>query len=103
VNDWKRPSENFFAHFVARIAYHPLSYDGPLTLIWSTGQEPEMGDPLRGDDSAGWSRQAPNTRVIPITGEHLAPIQERVSELAALLRNAFYDRAAVNAYSVIQR
>jgi amino acid adenylation domain-containing protein len=92
------PQKEFFlAQRVAGATYHPSRHDGPITLIWSSTKElVALGDPMRGDPTVGWSAFATGVRVIPMSGNHMSPMRERVGELGAILADVFRaDRAQV--------
>jgi thioesterase domain-containing protein len=78
-----------FAQLVAVLTYHPRVYDGDLTLIWSSGEDPLMGDPTRGDPTKGCSFLVNgDVRIISMDSDHIAPLRERSEELGRLVADA---------------
>jgi thioesterase domain-containing protein/acyl carrier protein len=78
-----------FSQLVATVTYHPGVYDGDVTLIWSSGEYPLMGDPTRGDPTKGWaSIVTGDVRVITMDSDHIAPLRERSEELGRLVADA---------------
>jgi amino acid adenylation domain-containing protein len=84
-----RETENSFAHLVAALTYHPKPYDGHVTLIWGTDQEP-----TKGNDTMGWSAVSSDVRVVPMTGGHVSPLRDRVEELGHVLDDLLSERHA---------
>ncbi len=75
-----RETENYFAHLVAALTYHPRPYAGVLTLIWGVDQALMPADP-----TVGWSRFARTVTVAPMTGGHVSPLHDRIDELGRVL------------------
>jgi hypothetical protein len=75
-----RETENYFAHLVAALTFHPKPYDGELTLVWGTDQTSMPRDP-----TVGWSAFVKSVRVAPIPGGHVSPLHDRIEELGRVL------------------
>jgi amino acid adenylation domain-containing protein len=75
-----RETENYFAHLVAALTFHPQRYDDELTLIWGTDQTSMPPDP-----TVGWSAFVKSVRVAPMPGGHVSPLHDRIEELGRVL------------------
>jgi thioesterase domain-containing protein len=83
-------TEAYFAYTIAGFTYHPAQpYTGPLTLVLSDNEDVSMGDPNAGDPTIGWRKLATDIRLVPFSGGHNSPVQERVGELGAVIAQAF--------------
>jgi amino acid adenylation domain-containing protein len=80
-----RDTENSYAHLVAALTYHPGTYDGEVILICSE-QDTKDDDP-----TVGWDVLAESVRIVPMTGGHVAPLNERLEELAAVVDKVLRD------------
>jgi thioesterase domain-containing protein len=84
-----RATENSFAHLVAALTYHPKPYDGEVTVIWGSEQDHTDWRDL----SNFWPKVAEKVNVVPMSGGHIAPLNERLDELAAILGELLRDPA----------
>ncbi|MGP6156224.1 MAG: non-ribosomal peptide synthetase [Vulcanimicrobiaceae bacterium] len=82
-----RDTENSYLHLVAALTYHPQPYDGEVTLIWGSQQDKMQVE----EPTAGWADVAKSVRVEQMTGGHVAPLNERLEELASVLERVLHD------------
>lgn len=73
-------TENYFAHLVAALTYHPLPYDGDLTLIWGSDQLTAHVDPAK-----DWRGLVRSVDIVSMGGGHVSPLHERIDELGKVL------------------
>jgi amino acid adenylation domain-containing protein len=76
-----REAENYLAYYVATLTFHPLPYDGELTLVW--GAEQRF---MPGDTAAGWRAFARSVCLALMSGGHYYRVGVLGSKLAELLR-----------------
>jgi amino acid adenylation domain-containing protein len=79
--------DDYAVYALAHATYVPKSYPGPLAVLWPAKDRPTI-DIVRDD----WSRIAPQSRVLPVSGTHLGAVTRHLDEIAAAIRSRLSER-----------
>jgi aspartate racemase len=82
-----RETEVSYSHVVAAFTYHPKPSKGEITLIWGEDQPALFRDP-----TMGWGSVTGPVSVLSMSGGHIAALDERIGELAGVMKTALRER-----------